>query len=125
MFGTGRDAPFWSALTELPNLVSVVSGHDHGCEWCSLAPISGTPPSNNTDSEETETPGEKKLRFCFAKHTGYGGYGDTEWGYGVRLFEFKPEDKRGNTGRNWRVKTWIRLEEGETRAKMDLGRVFA
>lgn len=49
-FGYGHDAPFWDALSALPNLHAVVSGHDHGMEWCKRAPSS--------------------IVFCFAKHSG-------------------------------------------------------
>lgn len=45
----------------------------------------------------------------------YGGYGDPAWGYGVRLFRFGP---RGG------VDTWIRLEEGEVRARVRLDTAF-
>ncbi|KAH7105234.1 Metallo-dependent phosphatase [Auriculariales sp. MPI-PUGE-AT-0066] len=114
IFGSGRDGPFWSSLFTLPNLLSVVSGHDHGCEWCATASSSST---------GSASAGASSVRFCFAKHTGYGGYGQHEWGYGVRLFEFVPQHKgiRALDNGMYSVKTWIRLEEGEVRAKMDLG----
>ncbi|EJD43470.1 Metallo-dependent phosphatase [Auricularia subglabra TFB-10046 SS5] len=103
LFGTDRDAPFWSALsTEIPNLHAVVSGHDHGNEWCKRSGSS-----------------KRDLVFCFAKHSGYGGYGQPEWGYGVRMFRFKTADSVTRS-----VETWIRLEEGEVRAKVRLDRKF-
>ena len=44
----------------------------------------------------------------------YGGYGEPEWGYGVRNIVFRsPDPKKG-------VDTWIRLQDGETRARVTL-----
>ncbi|KZV79965.1 Metallo-dependent phosphatase [Exidia glandulosa HHB12029] len=104
---TGNDGPFWDAIanqTLLPNLHAVVSGHDHGNEWCKR---SGPSPSQD-------------IVFCFAKHSGYGGYGQAEWGYGVRMFKFAPgSDVRRS------VDTWIRLEEGEVRAKVRLDATYS
>ncbi|KAJ6483253.1 Metallo-dependent phosphatase [Mycena sanguinolenta] len=88
-----RDAPFWTALGTIPNLHVVISGHAHGNEWCTAAP---------TDSGEP--------RFCFNKHSGYGGYDKPGWGQGVRNVRFSSN----------RVETWIRLEGGETRAHLVL-----
>ncbi|KAH8831038.1 Metallo-dependent phosphatase [Flagelloscypha sp. PMI_526] len=94
----GQDEPFWTAVGKyIPNLFAVVSGHDHGNEWCAL------------DSE-------KEITFCFAKHSGYGGYSSDGWGYGVRNFEFGIDSKSGKMS----VRTWIRLEEGEIKAEMGL-----
>ena len=45
-----KDDPFWSALRSIPNLHALVSGHDHGNEWC-----------KRIDS----------VVYCFAKHSGY------------------------------------------------------
>ncbi len=48
----GKDAPFWNAVKQnLHNLVAVVSGHDHGNEWCAREPT-------------------KDIIFCFNKHSG-------------------------------------------------------
>ena len=44
----------------------------------------------------------------------YGGYGEHSWGYGVRNLKFHTPDP--NEG----VETWIRLQEGETRARVVL-----
>ncbi|KAJ6543028.1 Metallo-dependent phosphatase-like protein [Mycena capillaripes] len=107
-----RDAPFWSALGAIPNLHAVISGHAHGNEWCARA--SG-------------------VRFCFNKHSGYGGYDKDGWGYGVRNVVFSPlpadesrDDPRiqidGDSSQSPlnAVETWIRLESGETRARLVL-----
>ncbi|KAJ6498369.1 Metallo-dependent phosphatase-like protein [Mycena vitilis] len=92
-----RDAPFWTALGEIPNLHAVISGHAHGNEWCA-----------RTDG----------VRFCFNKHSGYGGYDKPGWGHGVRNIVFS-RDTNSITSTN-RVETWIRLEGGETRARLSL-----
>ncbi|KIJ99308.1 hypothetical protein K443DRAFT_624447 [Laccaria amethystina LaAM-08-1] len=92
----GNDGPFWDALTaNVKNLHAIISGHDHGNEWCAREPA-------------------KDVVFCFNKHSGYGGYGEPEWGYGVRNIVFRsPDPKKG-------VDTWIRLQGGETRARVTL-----
>lgn len=51
-------------------------------------------------------------------HSRYGGYDGPEWGHGVRNLLFtSPDPKRG-------VDTWIRLENGETRARIVLSRNY-
>lgn len=90
----GKDAPFWDAVKQyLQNLVAVISGHDHGDEWCAREPT-------------------KDVIFCFDKHSGYGGYSQPEWGYGVRNIVFHS----AAGGRLPKVESWIRLEESATRA---------
>ncbi|KII84523.1 hypothetical protein PLICRDRAFT_351516 [Plicaturopsis crispa FD-325 SS-3] len=92
----GNDQPFWDALNaNIVNLHAVISGHDHGNEWCAREPT-------------------KDVIFCFDKHSGYGGYSSAGWGHGVRNIVFsspKPSDG---------LETWIRLEDGETRARVVL-----
>ncbi|PPR03650.1 hypothetical protein CVT24_007764 [Panaeolus cyanescens] len=47
------DRPFWDSLnTHVKNLHAVISGHDHGNEWCAREP-------------------EKDVIFCFDKHAGF------------------------------------------------------
>ncbi|KAF7794033.1 hypothetical protein EIP86_005161 [Pleurotus ostreatoroseus] len=49
----GSDDPFWDALNaNVKNLHAVISGHDHGDEWCAREPT-------------------KDVIFCFAKHSGF------------------------------------------------------
>ncbi|KDR72673.1 hypothetical protein GALMADRAFT_142967 [Galerina marginata CBS 339.88] len=92
----GNDQPFWDSLNgNIKNLHAVISGHDHGNEWCAREPT-------------------KDVIFCFDKHSGYGGYGDASWGYGVRNLFFHTPDPRAS------VETWIRLQAGETRARVML-----
>ncbi|KAI0718345.1 Metallo-dependent phosphatase [Cerioporus squamosus] len=90
----GKDGPFWDALNaQVLNLHGVISGHDHGNEWCKREPT-------------------KNVIFCFDKHSGYGGYSSTGWGHGVRNIVFRsPDPKVG-------PETWIRMEDGETHARI-------
>ncbi|RPD65266.1 Metallo-dependent phosphatase [Lentinus tigrinus ALCF2SS1-7] len=90
----GKDAPFWDALNaQVLNLHGVISGHDHGNEWCKREPT-------------------KNVIFCFDKHAGYGGYSSPGWGHGVRNIVFRsPDPKVG-------PETWIRMEDGETHARI-------
>ncbi|PPR03658.1 hypothetical protein CVT24_007772 [Panaeolus cyanescens] len=91
-----KDRPFWDSLNEnIQNLHAIISGHDHGNEWCAREP-------------------EKDVIFCFNKHSGYGGYGQAGWGFGVRNLVFQSPDPAVG------VETWIRLEDGDTRAKVTL-----
>ncbi|OJT14815.1 hypothetical protein TRAPUB_8609 [Trametes pubescens] len=92
----GKDEPFWDAVnSEIKNLHGVISGHDHGNEWCKREPT-------------------KNVIFCFDKHSGYGGYSGTGWGHGVRNVVFRsPKPSVG-------PETWIRMEDGETHARIIL-----
>jgi len=97
----GQDDAFWNSLNaNVKNLHAVISGHDHGNEWCIREPT-------------------KNVIFCFDKHAGYGGYGDASWGYGVRNLLFSSADPTVG------VQTWIRLEEGEVRANITLGAQYS
>jgi len=92
----GNDQPFWDALNaNVKNLQAVISGHDHGNEWCAREP-------------------SKDVIFCFNKHSGYGGYDGVGWGHGVRNIVFSSADPTSG------LETWIRLEDGQTRAKVTL-----
>ncbi|KAG5652693.1 hypothetical protein H0H81_004078 [Sphagnurus paluster] len=96
----GKDNAFWdSVTTNIKNLHAVISGHDHGDEWCARDRI-------------------KNVIFCFNKHSGYGGYSSSGWGHGVRNLVFKSPDP------TVAVETWIRLEEGETRARITLNSLY-
>ena len=48
----------------------------------------------------------------------YGGYSSAGWGHGVRNLVFSSPDPAES------VKTWIRLEEGETRALVTLDKNY-
>ncbi|KAI1798381.1 Metallo-dependent phosphatase [Ganoderma leucocontextum] len=90
----GKDDPFWNALNaQVKNLHGVISGHDHGNEWCKREPT-------------------KNVIFCFDKHSGYGGYSSAGWGHGVRNIVFRSPDPCVGP------ETWIRMEDGEAHARI-------
>lgn len=60
---------------------AVFVGHDHGLDWC--CPY-------------------HKLWLCYARHTGYGGYGN--WPRGARIVEITEDP--------FSIKSWIRMEDG-------------
>ncbi|XP_057855227.2 probable inactive purple acid phosphatase 16 [Cryptomeria japonica] len=68
-------------LTSRTSVKAVFVGHNHGSDWCC--------PSKN-------------LWLCYARHTGYGGYGT--WKKGARILELVEE--------NFQLKSWIRMEDG-------------
>ncbi|XP_077240184.1 putative inactive purple acid phosphatase 16 isoform X1 [Tasmannia lanceolata] len=70
-----------NSLVKRPSVKAVFSGHNHGLDWC--CPY-------------------KKLWLCFARHTGYGGYGN--WPRGARIIEI--------TEHPFSLKSWIRMEDG-------------
>jgi len=93
------DQPFWNTLAAQlgsQNIVAIVSGHDHGNEWCAVEPT-------------------KEVIFCFDKHSGYGGYSSTGWDHGVRNFIFKTAGAGP-----LEVTSWIRYEEGQIKAQVKL-----
>ncbi|KAL8095327.1 putative inactive purple acid phosphatase 16 isoform X2 [Apium graveolens] len=68
-------------LRERSSVKAVFVGHNHGLDWCCP---------------------DKKLWLCFARHTGYGGYGS--WPRGSRILEISQEP--------FLLKSWIRMEDG-------------
>ncbi|KAH7904986.1 Metallo-dependent phosphatase [Hygrophoropsis aurantiaca] len=95
-----KDMAFWNSLTEnVKNLRVVISGHDHGNEWCAREPT-------------------KRIIFCFDKHSGYGGYSYQGWGRGVRNLIFLSPDPRDS------IETYIRLENGSSKYKVALNDEF-
>lgn len=72
---------------------------DHGNEWCAREPTAD-------------------VIFCFDKHSGYGGYGDHSWDFGVRNFVFNSPNPEAP------LETWIRLESGIIRARVVLDSNF-
>ncbi|KAJ6794236.1 putative inactive purple acid phosphatase 16 [Iris pallida] len=76
-------------LSERPSIKAVFVGHNHGLDWC--CPY-------------------QSLWLCFARHTGYGGYGD--WPRGARILEM--------TQHPFSLKSWIRMEDGTEHSKIVL-----
>ncbi|KAG9307965.1 Metallo-dependent phosphatase [Chiua virens] len=96
----GKDNPFWSSLnTNVKNLRAVVSGHDHGDEWCAREPT-------------------YNVIFCFDKHSGYGGYSGPGWGRGVRTMIFN------STAPLDGIETYILMENGTSHARVLLDEHF-
>ncbi|KAK4837652.1 hypothetical protein QYF36_007295 [Acer negundo] len=68
-------------LVKRSSVKAVFVGHNHGLDWC--CPY-------------------RKLWLCFARHTGYGGYGN--WPRGARILEIIEQP--------FSIKSWIRMEDG-------------
>ncbi|URD73618.1 Calcineurin-like phosphoesterase [Musa troglodytarum] len=68
-------------FVDRPSIKAVFAGHNHGLDWC--CPY-------------------KNLWLCFARHTGYGGYGD--WPRGSRILSM--------TEQPFSIESWIRMEDG-------------
>ncbi|XVE95873.1 hypothetical protein REPUB_Repub02eG0171900 [Reevesia pubescens] len=76
-------------LVNRPSIKAVFVGHNHGLDWC--CPY-------------------KKVWLCFARHTGYGGYGN--WARGSRILEINEEP--------FSIKSWIRMEDGSVHSEVTL-----
>jgi len=76
-------------LTNRTSVKAVIVGHNHGLDWC--CPY-------------------KSLWLCFARHTGYGGYGS--WPRGARILELVEEP--------FALNSWIRMEDETTHSKITL-----
>ncbi|KAL0359578.1 UNVERIFIED_CONTAM: putative inactive purple acid phosphatase 16 [Sesamum angustifolium] len=74
-------------LEQRPSVKAVFVGHNHGLDWC--CPY-------------------KKLWLCFARHTGYGGYGN--WSRGARILEINHQP--------FSLKSWIRMEDGQLHSEV-------
>ncbi|XP_065638753.1 probable inactive purple acid phosphatase 16 isoform X3 [Quercus suber] len=74
-------------LVKRPSVKAIFVGHNHGLDWC--CPY-------------------EKLWLCFARHTGYGGYGD--WPRGARIIEI--------TQQPFSFRTWIRMEDNIVHSKV-------
>lgn len=68
---------------------AVFVGHNHGLDWCCP---------------------HKKLWLCFARHTGYGGYGS--WARGARIIEVSQQPLA--------IKSWIRMENTDVHSEVVL-----
>ncbi|XP_031397031.1 probable inactive purple acid phosphatase 16 isoform X1 [Punica granatum] len=74
-------------LEKRPSVKAVFVGHNHGLDWCCP---------------------HKKLWLCFARHTGYGGYGS--WARGARIIEVSKQPSS--------IKSWIRMENGDVHSEV-------
>ncbi|XP_071735410.1 probable inactive purple acid phosphatase 16 [Rutidosis leptorrhynchoides] len=76
-------------LKKRSSVKAVFVGHNHGLDWC--CPY-------------------EKMWLCYARHTGYGGYGS--WDRGARILEI--------TDQPFSLKTWIRMENGTLHSEVVL-----
>ncbi|MCL7042818.1 hypothetical protein MKW94_020610 [Papaver nudicaule] len=76
-------------LENKPSVKAVFVGHNHGLDWCCP---------------------HEKLWLCFARHTGYGGYGN--WPRGARMIEI--------TEKPFSIKSWIKMEDGKKHSEIVL-----
>ncbi|XP_022155927.1 probable inactive purple acid phosphatase 16 isoform X2 [Momordica charantia] len=79
-------------LQQRPSVKAVFVGHNHGLDWCC--------PHKS----------KNKLWLCFARHSGYGGYGD--WPRGARIIQI--------THKPFSLKSWIRMEDGQLHSQVIL-----
>ncbi|KAI4860560.1 Metallo-dependent phosphatase [Hypoxylon rubiginosum] len=104
----GQDTPFMQAVSEVPGLMAVFSGHDHGNTWCykwdRLLPNMTVAPHND-------------VNLCFSQHSGYGGYGN--WERGARQVLATKSKLE-----NFEVDTWIRLESGSVVGNVSLNGTY-
>ncbi|SCV74532.1 BQ2448_7561 [Microbotryum intermedium] len=92
------DAPFWHAMHRTLNgahengIIATIVGHDHGNDWSAKSSTSPWP-------------------HCFARHTGYGGYGF--WTRGSRVVEVRSGLNSKGDSQALIANSWIRLETGD------------
>jgi predicted MPP superfamily phosphohydrolase len=101
-----NDSAFVSALLSTEGLNSVYVGHDHGDSWCSTWPGEGL--------------GSEAPFLCFAKHTGYGGYGS--WKRGARVVKLSFFGGDGDD--EMAVESWVRMENGDVVTKVSLNDTY-
>uniref|UniRef100_K3XIW1 Calcineurin-like phosphoesterase domain-containing protein n=1 Tax=Setaria italica TaxID=4555 RepID=K3XIW1_SETIT len=77
------------ALAKRPSVKAIFVGHNHGLDWC--CPY-------------------EKMWLCFARHTGYGGYGN--WPKGARIIQI--------TENPFSTVSWIRMENGTKHSDVTL-----
>ncbi|KAI4325630.1 hypothetical protein MLD38_031012 [Melastoma candidum] len=80
---------FMDLLGNRSSVKAIFVGHNHGLDWCC--------PYN-------------KLWLCYARHTGYGGYGD--WPRGARIVEINQKP--------FSIKSWVRMEDGDVHSEVVL-----
>ena len=103
--GGTDDAAFVAAIKATEGLHSIHVGHDHGDSWCSTWPDKGV--------------GLAAPFLCFAKHTGYGGYG--HWSRGARVLRLSFDD---NGDGEMAVQSWVRMEDGSIITRVSLNDTY-
>ncbi|XP_074557835.1 putative inactive purple acid phosphatase 16 isoform X2 [Curcuma longa] len=76
-------------LVSRASVKAVFAGHNHGLDWCCP---------------------HKSLWLCFARHTGYGGYGN--WSRGSRIISIVEQP--------FSITSWIRMEDGTEHSRVVL-----
>jgi len=103
----GQDIPFMQAISTLPGLIAVFSGHDHGNTWC-----------YKWDSQlPNMTVAGNGVNLCFGQHSGYGGYGN--WERGARQVLISKSQLSA-----FEADTWIRLESGNVVGGVSLNATY-
>ncbi|KAJ5660491.1 hypothetical protein N7507_006942 [Penicillium longicatenatum] len=103
----GQDVPFMKALVDIPGVLAVFSGHDHGDTWC-----------YKWDSQISEmTVKGNGVNLCFGQHSGYGGYGS--WIRGSRQILASEEKLKKSV-----IDSWIRLESGDVSGAISLNSTY-
>ncbi|CAN0907888.1 Probable inactive purple acid phosphatase 16 [Linum grandiflorum] len=77
-------------LSKRTSVKAVFVGHNHGLDWC--------------------CPYQNRLWLCYARHSGYGGYGS--WARGVRMVEV--------TQKPFSIKSWITMDDGTSHSQITL-----
>ncbi|KAF2751602.1 Metallo-dependent phosphatase [Sporormia fimetaria CBS 119925] len=107
---TGSDVSFAQALVDTPNLIAVVSGHNHKVDWCMKwgndRPLASNPSKGNG------------VNVCFGRRAGYGGYGK-DLQKGARKILVREDRVKNNE-----VETWNRLEFGAISGRATLNSTY-
>ena len=103
----GQDIPFMQAISTIPGIIGVFSGHDHGDTWCYKW---------NSQLPDMTVAGNG-VNLCFGQHSGYGGYGNWERGSRQVLITKSQLDA-------FEADTWIRLESGNVVGAVTLNATY-
>ncbi|CAI6334048.1 unnamed protein product [Periconia digitata] len=103
----GQDIPFMQALTTIPGIIAVFSGHDHGDTWC----------AKWSTQLPNMTVAGNGVNLCFGQHSGYGGYGN--WERGSRQIKVSASQLR-----LFEAHSWIRLESGNVVGDVELNATY-
>lgn len=100
------------ALLDTPGLHSVYSAHDHEESWCGRWPNASLPGYGVGGGSSKDRP-----FLCFCRHSGYGGYGDSE--RGVRQVRIAID-----AGGAMSVDTWVRMQSGRVITAVSLNETY-
>lgn len=143
--GGHDDDAFVKALQQDKLLHSVYVGHDHGSSWCGIWPsepakkqVQRKPHDEDDDDDDDEDEDDDDEHdedssshregpfLCFARHTGYGGYGD--WDCGARIVQLSFTDLNDDgtfaDEGEMTVETWVRMENGKVITRVVLNETY-